>query len=160
MKSKKATYILFPLVVLIWGYVAYSIVTYGEPETDLDPIRVGDIVAEQEQQKKARPLQLDYPDPFLKRVSANRLRKASEPGTKPIKKVKKEPEVNWGNIVYNGYIRNNQKKTKIALLNIDGKQFLGQQGESYLEKTIRSIQQDSVQLQFGVARKWFTKSKK
>ncbi|MEL7147266.1 MAG: hypothetical protein AAFO69_12910 [Bacteroidota bacterium] len=158
MKSKKTTYILLPLVVLIWGYVVYSIITYGEPEESIEPIRVGDIVASKREVKENRTLQLNYADPFLKSVSASSLQRTSGIQSRQVKPVKKLPEVNWGNIVYNGFVRNNQRKTKIALLNIDGQQQLGARGDSFAGKTVLSIHQDSVKLQFGKATKWFKKS--
>ena len=160
MKSKKATYILLPLVVVIWAYVAYSIITYGEPETTIDPIRVGDIVASKQEDKVDRPLSLNYPDPFLKSVAVTRLETVSSKGNTAIRKPQKQPDINWGDVTYNGYIRNNQKKTKIALLNINGNEVLGERGDTYGGLTVILIRQDSVQLQSGRTKKWFVISKK
>ena len=159
MKNKKSIYILLPLVVLIWGYVAVKIITYGEDEPAADPIIIGDIVAGKDQRQTARTLQLNYADPFLKRTRGYRTTSSTGVQSQKARRPKEEPNINWGSITYNGYILNQRKKTKIALLTINGRQELAKLGESFGGRKVRAIRQDSVQLQVGSASKWFVKSK-
>lgn len=156
MKDKKTLYLLIPLVLIIWGYVGYKFFTFGNEDEVIEPIRVGDIIAKEEALKRKPELSLSYKDPFLKNVR----NKSYIPKTTKISKPKKnEPKVNWGEINYNGYMNNSQKRKKIALLRINEKSVLGEIGNQYNGIGILKIEEDSILLKKEQASKWFLKSK-
>lgn len=155
MKNKKMVYVLIPVVLLIWGYIGVKIFTYGEEEVDAQPIRIDEIIAGKEEKPETKTLALNYPDPFLKGIrNTSRKRPDNIPKRSPQKKV---IPVNWGSVTYNGFIKNQKNARKIALLNVNGKQYLAGKGEEFQQMSVVSIQQDSVLLEKESSRKWFRK---
>lgn len=158
MKNKKTVYILMPVVLLIWGYIGFKIFTYGEDEEDAQPIRIDEIITDKDEKAVSKALALNYADPFLKGIRNTARNESVEPiKSKPKKDV---VPVHWGDISYNGFIKNQNNAKKIALLNVDGKQLLAGKGDQIRQLLVVSIQQDSVLLQKENTRKWFRKFSK
>lgn len=158
MKDKKITYVLIPVVLLIWGYVAYSIMTFGEEDEDIEPIRIGTIISQKADRQEERTLSLNYRDPFLKNVRRKRSAsvKRTEPKKAPEKAVK---NIDWGNITFNGYIQNKESNKRVGLLNVSGRQVLAANGEAVGDITVMEIRQDSVLLKKEGVTRWFLKFK-
>jgi len=149
---------LIPVVLLVWGYIGYSIFNYGETEEEIAPIKVGTIISDESNSQRKKVLLLNYKDPFLKGNLYKKSKSVNAVSNKaPIKKV--EVPIDWGQVTYNGFIHNNKNQKKVALLNINGRQVLAKVGEQINELIIKSIRQDSILIQKTNASKWFTKFK-
>lgn len=152
------TYILVPIVLLIWGYIAYEVINYGEAEEVIEPIRIDAITSQDKSMQVEKTLNLQYRDPFLK----GRSTKVVSPKPVNKKKVVKKPvkPVEWGEITYNGYIQNKNSRRKIGLLNINGARKLANKGDVSEGITIIDIREDSILLKKEEVTKWFLKFKK
>ena len=159
MKNKKINYLLIPVVVMIWGYVAYSLITYGEEEEKIEPILINSIIDRQGGDKERKKLYLNYRDPFLKGI---RTQRRVSPVKASVKNAEKTPErkIEWGEVVYNGYLQNKDDEKKIGLLKINGTNVLAVTGESTTDIIIREIRQDSILLEKEDVRQWFRKNTK
>ena len=155
MKNKKMVYILMPVVLLIWGYIGFKIFNYGEDEMDVEPIRIDQIITDQEEKQTSKTLALNYADPFLKGIRNTSRKQSNREVSRKPKKV--STPVNWGDITYNGFIKNQKNAKKIALLNVNGKQSLAAKGDRVQQVSVVLIQQDSVLLEKESNRKWFRK---
>jgi len=156
MKDKKTLYVLIPLVLMIWGYVAFRFLSYGVDDQDIEPIRVSEIIAEDREINQKPTLELSYRDPFLKNYKrANKNRSVANPKTTKTKVT----TVKWDKIVYNGFMKNAKTSKKIALMNIEGKVVLGEKSFEFKGIEIVKILEDSVLLKKETSTKWFLKTK-
>ena len=110
MKNKKIIYVLLPVVLIVWGYVGFSIFTFGEEEEEIEPIRIDQIVTDKDQKPMSKTLALNYADPFLKGVRNTPVRVRSVQKNKLA--TKKTDPVNWGEITYYGFIKIMEFKNK------------------------------------------------
>lgn len=152
-------YVLIPIVLLVWGYIGFQIFNYGEDEDVIEPIRIDQIITNQKQKTEVKTFALNYADPFLKGVQNRPVVNKSILSTKS-QSPKKVIPVNWGDVTYNGFVKNQKSEKKIALLNINGRQSLASKGENVQGLIILSIEQDSVLLEKEHSQKWFAKFKK
>jgi len=159
MKNRKLNWILLPLVILIWGFVAYR-VFWKEPAEQ--PRRASRIAPKEEAAKAFRQdsqvrLSLDYTDPYQAE------RRQESPTTKPTivpkslpvitrqEVVKKQSVVNWPTIRYKGVSVNGGKKT--AIISINGKNYFPSQGQEISGVRLVSIGKSSIRVQYEGASK-------
>lgn len=142
MNKKNNIYVLLPLVLGLWGYIAFRIFIQINPNTEVESKRFSVSESINEEQKLDFKLINDYPDPFLKHILAHQT-------DQNIKK--EEPEQsyqknltywNWPNMSYGGCIRN--KKRTVGLLQINSKHLLVQKGKVYEEFLIDQLYADSI----------------
>lgn len=152
MKNKKLLYILFPLVILIWGAIFYKIFYYESPgeewkEEAVSPLKnivtlsvpdTFNIIA-------------DYRDPFLGTIV--HMEKAPDRPMQP--KVVQPPKIKvaviWPNIVYGGMIKNQQSSQELALVKINGKENIIKAGDKVGDIELIKIYKDSIEVRMGKA---------
>lgn len=142
MKDKKSLYLLLPLVLLVWGLVAYRFWDISSEKSVGAPKKTNSLQKPLEQAKEKPRLLLNYSDPFLnvrKKKKQQNLASAA-PSLTP-------KQLLWPSVQYKGMIQN--KRKQIALLNINGKEYMLQKGEAQLGLRCLDIQKDKIVLLFG-----------
>jgi hypothetical protein len=162
MKLPKTVWLMIA-VVAVWGTIGYRIYSSlgEEDETEIRPwVRK---TAHVEASRENYPLLLNYSDPFLKKAAAKEKPKAQQQAkiVKPAKPVSSVPVVmvDWSKIEYVGSIYNASRKTTIATLRFNGKEYAAREGESVNEFKILSVKKDSCQLSFSGQTKYIKRSK-
>lgn len=153
LKSKSTLYILFPLVILIWGMLIYRIVGGVKEEPQVIPIAA--LPEEKPIQKIKKDtfslLPLTH-DPFL----GHSYRKKE-----PVKIISSAPavKVEWPEITYLGLVSDVGDSKQVHVIQINGKQFLITKGEDAQGVKIINFSQDGIILEFKGNRREFLKKK-
>ncbi len=155
MKNKKLTYLLLPLVLIIWGYLIYKVVIgLAGNDTDIVPSQthsLGTIQATFRTESNETFMLKDVErDPFLN-IS---YRKKLENKTGKITRKK----VSWPEIKYMGLVSNEKDKKMIGLIEIEGNNFFFEKGDSYQDITLIKIDPSRVVLTYQGGRKVYSKS--
>lgn len=164
MKSRRLTYLLFPLVAAIWGYAIYKYFfePYGSqhsPQATTRPTPIPEAAT------LATPdtfsLLENYPDPFLLgKPEPPRVQppsppqhepKPQAPGPKP--QAQQPPPLDWTAYKYNGLIQRTGTTHLVGILRIQGKAHYVHVGDQAQDALILSMDTDSIQLRRGTATK-------
>ncbi|WP_298759136.1 hypothetical protein [uncultured Psychroserpens sp.] len=121
MKNKKKTYTLLFFVLLVWGIIAYRIITALNPE--LPDAKPNTFVATTNYKVNTKTDNFSISrvdrDPFL--------------GTRRQKKIKrttiKIKSVKWKPIAYLGIVKQQKSRQQIFIVTIDGVQYLLKKGQ-------------------------------
>jgi hypothetical protein len=148
MKNRKVI-LLGALVVAIWGYIGYKIVSGMGEETYGDlPLVVRTRSVET---KKVEPysLVLSYPDPFLKKTQPSNSK--ATPKAAPRKLRKEEPpkvivNIRWERLSFEGAVYNTSRNSVVAMISIDGVEHMLKKNESIDDFTISEIYRDSIKV--------------
>lgn len=153
LKGKGSLYILFPLVVIIWGIIIYKIVKVFEDK----PVtfRVTQMSEEErvtEISKDTFSLLPQEQDPFLghtyKKPENSKPSKAANSAT---------GKVEWPEIVYLGLVSDTGKASTIHVVQINGKQFLLEKGNTADGVKLLLTGSNNVTFLFRGSRKTFSK---
>lgn len=166
MNKKAKLYAIILINLLAWGYVGYKV--YGALQGDEDiafsgapaPIKkIDDAVAEDR-----LSLNLDYPDPFLKGGNFSDKRssgsqspgapssKAGHPKPAPAAAAKATPTaaaVPALTIKYLGLLKNNDKGTQTAMLNVNDRSVFAKQNDVIEGYTVIEIGKDAIRIKKG-----------
>jgi hypothetical protein len=157
MKNKKAVYILLPAVILVWSAIIYQFYEGGddEPAYQYQKKAAGEGPAAAPE-KKEYSLYLNYPDPFRAAVAAEQVAVKRENQTPQVEvrqaTESQPPEVisfDWNRLSYKGMVEHGGKKNKIALLEMDGKNYMLGQGSRQDELLVGTVTKDSVEVKIG-----------
>lgn len=155
MKSKKFTYVLMACVAAVWGIIFYRI--YVAVTEEDAPITAGPVaktayfkMVNHEEDKVA--LDLNYRNPFSGGTSSF-VEEKETPITATVKPMPQapfmpKPQVNWGGVLYSGYINNPTTKQKLAILSINGKEAMLSEGQSANGLKLLKHAGDSVRVQY------------
>jgi hypothetical protein len=158
MKSKKLTYVLGFLVLLVWGLIIYRLFKAAGGDGESLPIsshaEMKEASTDYTLPKDTTHLLLDYRDPFSV--------KKSEPVEIPVNQliqkkslsVIQKPMVNWNVIRYSGFIHNPGSKKLIALLNINGEELMMSEGETADQVKLIKNLKDSIKVTYQGATKF------
>ncbi len=153
-KGKKSIYILLPLNLLIWGYMAYKIysVLNEEPENMVaesalpaPKLKTGD--------SSVYALKLNYQDPFLKQEPVWNRSGASKPA--PLKPVvaalpKKAPvEKPVTEILYTGFIVNSSNRSTAAMVSVNGVSQIVKPGQVLDGVLFESVTSEAIVVKIG-----------
>jgi len=163
MKGKKSVYILLPAVLLVWGIVAYRIISglntdqpsYNNAFRHVEPM-------EEDVQPEAFSLRLDYRDPFLtgrprKRAQASVFNTdVASPLTQPAAKVQPtqpepEPAMDWSTVAYVGLIQRSKGRNEqpVALVTIKGSSRMVKAGDDIEGYLFTTVTRDSLEVTYG-----------
>lgn len=159
MKNKKLTYLLITLVVLIWGFVVFSI--FGENDVEVQNEYVfNDFSVEEKDSTITQKLDLSYSDPFLSRKllstrytggSSNPVKKSNNQRFLPKKHVK---TVSWPAIEYGGTIN-----TRKGLVKVNNRLEIISVGDTLNHVIITKLFADSIFVSFKSETKTIHKNK-
>lgn len=157
MKNKKLTYILIPLVLMVWGTIIYRIVSVGEVDKDyskaytsLDENETNGILTD------TFEIHTNYRDPFLgnrtrKSISSENVQTSFTTSSNIISNnatVSVRSSIKWPDIVYSGLIKNQKSNKQLALVQIDGQANIMKLGDVVGEITLSKIFRDSIEVKF------------
>jgi len=154
VKNKKLTYILVPLVIIIWGGIFYRVFMYLNKTPDINPQTVSRSIENVSKEEiDTFSIIADYRDPFLDRKIKHEpspvIQKtmSEEKHTKNNviqKKNRTEKRIKWPEIRYGGLVQNPKSGNKVGLVKINGKDHLVKAGEIINDITVNSVFDDSV----------------
>ncbi|TKC12050.1 hypothetical protein FA048_00070 [Pedobacter polaris] len=160
MKNKKFTYLLLISVVALWGIIFYrvfnSMAAEDTPILSANTTKVAyfNMVNHEEDQVSLR---LDYRNPFSENSQEIVHEIAKSPSiaiaAAPMHMNIKVP-VKWNAIQYTGYINNPINKKKVAMLTLDGKEFMLTEGQQLHGVKLVKYATDSVKLQYQNEKKY------
>lgn len=152
MKNKSLTYLLLAATVVLWSWIVYTVFDYttesAEPTIQkhytAKPVATVD--------KTIYALQLNYQDPFLKKEAAAYTSHATSGNasfqikkTSPSVAVVKADPIPTKTIKYLGRIANKKSKSKpVAILSIEGMEYMMKEGETKQEVLLLKVLPDSV----------------
>lgn len=160
-KSNKAvTYLLIAAVVAIWGGSIYQGYKYWGP-ANTDNSVVDNIVKTETSNAQLDTFSLiaNYRDPFvIKYVSVN-IAADINLEEENAKKVVVKPIVTWPAIKYGGTVKNKVSEKKVALVNVNEKNYLLAIGDTAQEIRVMAIYTDSLMLFYKSELKAIIRSK-
>jgi hypothetical protein len=151
-KSKASLYLLFPLVVIIWGVVIYRVLDVFEDEPEAPSVvRAGE-------EKELKKISIDTfsllpidQDPFL----GHYYKKPEK--IKAMKTLAKK-EVKWPTISYLGLVSGSEKSSGIHVVQINDRQILLEKGNIAEGVKLVSSGNGRIMLLYKGSRKTFSKS--
>jgi len=163
MKNSPLTIILIIAVVLIWAWIMYSVFDYMEsPEVRTANTKAFVSVISTDTITNDYVLALNYKDPFLKKeyyaykginkITNNNTVSRSANNTSAQKNKNKkviEEEVPIPVVQYVGRIHNSKLKKPIAILVIDNKEYMMQEGQTNDGIILKQIANDSATIMFS-----------
>ena len=152
LKNKTSLYLLFPLVIIIWGVVIYKLVGAFKDEPVIIPARpraMGEIV-KRVQRDTFSLLPIDR-DPFLGHYYKKPVQAKAKPEI-PVQKVE------WPEISYLGMISDTGKSSEIHILQLNGRQLILEKNQVAEEIRIISSKAGQVTLLYKGERKIFKKN--
>ena len=159
MKNKKLTYILIPIAIIVWGGIILRIVGFNNSDPETNTTRTNEMEPDTMVfNKNEFELIANYRDPFLGKFIRGThqiaVKKTKKPKKSIPKKIIKTPLV-WPHIDYDGSIRSENKV--IAVLKINAKKHLLEQGEEFSGLKIKQVYPDSVTIVYKKETKTFPK---
>jgi hypothetical protein len=154
MKNKPLTYLLIVSVAAVWGIIFYRIFSAGNDEEEIfRPLVKSQFVNESLDDysyKDTFTLVLNYRDPFLSTAIYYVEEKVAQVASKPIvfNAAPKRPAINWNIIKYTGFISNPSKKSVVAIMSINGKEYMMKEGELVAGVKILRNLKDSVKVSY------------
>jgi hypothetical protein len=132
LKSKKKTYLLLALVIVVWSTIIYKVITGLNPELPELQTQQALVVNDFKISTKTDTFSIKIldRDPFLGTLTKKRVVTTVLNKTKPLQ---------WHPVDYLGTIKNNNQKEQIFIVTIDGKQRLLKKGQTM----------DSIRLVYG-----------
>lgn len=150
-KSKGSLYVLFPLVIIIWGIVIYKVVGVFEDEPENLPVlRTEGVVEVKKITRDTFSLLPVNQDPFLGHYYK-----------KPEKVIKSKAlppkEIHWPQVKYLGLISGTGKSPGVHVLQVNGKQLLIENGDTAEGIKLVNSGTEKVTLLYEGSRKTFSK---
>lgn len=155
LKGKKSIYILLPLNVLIWGYMAYKIYSAFNEE-EIGAVAGNNLPAPKLKAEDSNTyvLRLNYADPFLKQepvwkgsaTPKYRAPAAAPPAAAAKKAPAEKPPVE---ILYSGFIENTSKATRAAMVSVNGVSSIIRPGQVLEGILFESITADAIVVKIG-----------
>lgn len=171
MKNKKLAYILLPVVIFVWGAIAYNIISYYFDDKSTENMLSTNAIKKNPDAKlDTFSLLLNYPDPFLKAEAAyyEPVIASTESPVKPsipnrntapkrnINNIKSTP-ISWPAITYCGIIKNKKSNKTCSIIKINGKEYIMSIGDTRSDVTLLKLYSDSAVVTFQQHNKTFNK---
>lgn len=160
MSKKAKAYFLIVIIILSWGYVGYKIYTafQGDDEQDLSFDRTEIKKIGGETNEDSIVLLLNYPDPFLKGgnfskgndiISSGNSTSYSKSGKPVSVKATQEVPPAAPDINYIGVVKNSEKATYTAMININGKSYFIKPKDVIEGFTILEVSKEYIRVKKG-----------
>ena len=167
MKNDKLIYVLLPAVAIIWLIIGYQFYQAVEPKEIASLSQTAITIPVEEKNSEIYQLQLDYPDPFLKRQQQKvtvvtlpvRQTAISSLSIAPTITTSSK-DIDWEAITYHGMIENNQTTDRVGILALDGVRKLVKEGSHVGAFTVERILKDSVMVKGGEKARYIIKQGK
>ncbi|WP_257667128.1 hypothetical protein [Parapedobacter tibetensis] len=142
--KKKLTYPLLAVVLVLWGLIFYRIFSGLSGSEPVDPVsKVAPPTEPQREKVEDDSLLLNYRDPFLGNMMEDAIDSADEE-LYADEYVEPEPYIDWSMVQYYGSVNNTKDGKTVALVSINGREYMLKPGETVdgytlLSKTGNSI---------------------
>jgi hypothetical protein len=167
MKNKKVTYGLLIAAVIIWGLIAWKIISHvrGDKTEEMSFFQAS-VNNDSDTTNIHFTLLADYRDPFLSGRKRSRPVTTAPPAEKKVnparrtansRTISRKARVRWPSIQYGGVIKNKNSNARTALVKINNKDYLMSEGITIEEIKLLKIYEDSVQLNYKEETKTYTK---
>ncbi len=166
MKNKKLTYILFPIVIIIWGLVIYRIFFEGRTKPEnITPVVKPVIKTDAKEEQEAYRLIANYRDPFLNEIKTSVIEIKQEENKEEVNQRSSNlrrrrtsvSRIRWPEIKYGGFIEDGQNQKFTILLNIKNRDYLAHEGDTVDQIFIKEFHKDSIILVYNNEEKTLTK---
>lgn len=144
MNKNTKTYLLLAAVILIWGIVIYKIVSAGAEEPDIiSNVAIDKLEPLASKERDTFSITAEYRDPFLGTMAKKKV-KTTKRTTKP--KKPPQPEIN---IRYTGLITDQDTKSKIFFVSINGQQHLMSANDEVQKVRLLSGTESSIRVHYN-----------
>ncbi|MCF6297911.1 MAG: hypothetical protein L3J08_08015 [Flavobacteriaceae bacterium] len=152
MKDKKKIYILIPVVLLVWGIIAYRIFASINPSNKIDQIAVKAETFKPTKitKKEIFYINADYRDPFLGTLAVHKKKTV-----KKIRQPKVKEKVVFPSIKYKGIFSSSKKTSTIFLIMINGKQQMYKTKETYQDIKLLKGDKEKITLKYKTKKQTF-----
>lgn len=145
-KSKRNTYILLVVVLVIWGLIIYKFFTYRQSGTAMSQTSVEQGLARKPidvKKPEVFTIEVNYRDPFLGKMNQTGQVKKSN----VLRKKEVQPTV-WPSIIYKGVVSDSKEKKKVFMLLIDQKPFFMKEKQLEGGVLLKSGDRKSITVQY------------
>jgi len=156
MKNKKLTYILLPLVIIVWGLVVYRFFFEGKKDSDKIPLLENKKEIKSEIENDEQYILIaNYRDPFLDHASAiiqtdESAEKKPETNTSNLRRQRSNvTSVRWPEISYGGFIKNDKENKYTILVGIKNQNYLVNVGDTIQNIYIKAFYRDSIHIVYN-----------
>jgi hypothetical protein len=154
MKNKKLIYVLFPLVILIWGFIFYRILSHSGNDQFEQVTKKTINVRSSTNKEDTISLSVNYRDPFLGSELAitysksENVIKSSLSNKTNIQQthILMSIPIDFPEIRYFGFITNQKDKKKLGLIRVNNKDILMKEGEFSEGFKVVKIFDDSINI--------------
>lgn len=152
MKNKKVTYILLPLVIIVWGLVVYRMFFEGKikPE-NISAVAKPVIKESSKEEKSTYKLIANYRDPFLSSIKQSLVKtennKEKEENNRSTNLRRRRTNISrtrWPEISYGGFVEGDKDQKITILLSIKNRDYLAQEGDTVDQIFIKAFYNDSL----------------
>lgn len=158
-QKKKTIYILMPIVILVWGFVFYQLYGYFFSTPSYANTEEKTIINIDEIKKDTFSIVANYRDPFLsqKRMQAANNRVVTKTNRSTTKKNTSPTVLKWPSIQYKGMIKNNNSERRVAIVTVDGKEHIVNEGTTLNELKVVKIEKATITVSFQDEQKTINK---
>jgi hypothetical protein len=150
MKNKKNIYILFPIVLLVWGAVLYQVFSLTDSDEIVDNNDTGFVIKPLKiKTRDTFAINVNYRDPFLGKMYASTATPLVKKNTSKVNTSPKPKEtLVWPVIQYKGMISDTKEKNKLFMLIIDGSNHYLKIGETANDIVLKAGDKESVYVKY------------
>lgn len=159
MNSKVSRFVLIAAAVLVWGLIIFKVIgSFSDNEDEVNLVEQVMPDFNSKQIPDTFNLLLSYSDPFL----GGNFETKPVYCPKPIERIELSPKPEampkaFPKVKYHGLITNKQTNKLVAIININGKQYLAKQGAVLEEISLIKMHNDSILIANGQTKKWILK---
>ncbi|HEY1872064.1 MAG TPA: hypothetical protein VGG71_13465 [Chitinophagaceae bacterium] len=147
MNNKKIKYFLIFAVSIVWGIIISRLFKSLSPAMPSKMKMIPNKISGLQIPADTFSLILDYPDPFVPDTTENIISTSSSASKILIPPTK--PDISF--IRYTGLISGPKKKSKIAILNIHGKEYLMKEGDKVEDIHLIKIEKNEIKFKWNGA---------
>ena len=151
MKNKKAVYVLFPLLIAVWGTIAYKIFSAGSSDNNIIPQNNFSMPKIENTGFDTFSISANYRDPFLEK-SVVIDKKQDIPKIKTPKPEIKA-DIPWPAITYGGMIKNQRSSKQLYMVQVNGSDNIAKEGDMISGVQLTKAWKDSIQIMFQKKKK-------
>lgn len=149
MKNKKNTFILLPIVLLIWGLVVYDFFSFSAPDNLLRKTATQYAIKPFKlKERDTFSINVAYRDPFLGKRNTPQTADSIKSNAKTKKRPKPVETIVWPAILYKGIVSDSKEKNKIFMLVIAGHNFFMKKGDTENGVFLKDGDKESVYVKY------------
>jgi hypothetical protein len=158
LKSKKSTYILIPMVIIVWGILFWKIfVGTGSNKTSIIRKKQLPVLSNIKDTVVVPPPKCNYPDPFLKPLGQSLKSSVPEKEEEDVNKVLNRV-VRWPRIEFLGTVKSRKSHSPLGVMKIGNDEYLVREGNEQMNIKVFYISVDSIGLELQRDKRFFRRA--